>query len=86
MKFKKWKKLKSKLKKTFFAISYWYKKKTISVKNSEDTLHEIINSQRSLCRYGDGEFHCIVGEDFGDADHLTVAGAQKLPTKLKRLL
>ena len=32
------------------------------VKNSEETLEELINSNKSICRFGDGELNIVLGE------------------------
>ena len=35
---------------------------TPTVKNSDDTLDELINTSKSICRFGDGEFNLMNGE------------------------
>lgn len=36
-----------------------------SVLSKEETLEELLNSNKSICRYGDGEFNIIDGSDIG---------------------
>lgn len=54
---------------------------TPKVENIQNTLNELIYTNKSICRYGDGEFNLIFGKDISFQNY-----SEKLSNRLKEIL
>ncbi|MBQ8459161.1 SP_1767 family glycosyltransferase [bacterium] len=52
-----------------------------NIKSHDDTLKVLVNSNKSICRYGDGEFNIILGVNIGFQDY-----SPQLAQRLKKIL
>ena len=52
----------------------------------EETLNDIVQNQKSICRYGDGEFRYIYETDFPNSQYFNTTQIEKYQQKLKDIL
>lgn len=52
----------------------------------EDTLNEIINNKKSICRYGDGEFALLTGVNFNSKAYFNMQQNSELISRLRKIL